>query len=236
MAIGALVELALVGKEFADLSPDHQELLTTKKGQSTAAQRAIEWGRQAAAMPDVRAALAEADLQAELRPLVGGVPWVCRLDVWDRENGIVWDIKTCASPLDEQWVPRLETRGTFIAALGYGYQLALYREAVRQATSTEPSVGIIAIGKHTCRDGEAIPDVWLFEWTDDAQLAGYLGRLAAVCEGAWTCDLGATVQPIPAMYEAPAAELPRCESCDWCVASRSNRIRSYADPQRRMRA
>jgi len=232
MAIGKLVELALVGKDFEDLEAGDQALLMTKKGPCVAAQRAVEWGRKAAAMPDVATALQGTEMQAELRPVLGGVPWVCRLDVWDRAGGCVWDVKTTASPLDETWVPRLETRGNFIAALGYGYQLAIYAEAVRQATGDWPGVGIIAIGKHTTRAGEAIPDVWLFDWTDADQLVGYRNALAASCTGPWTCDLGAVLPPIPELYKSPAAGLPRCEQCDWCVANRENRIRQYADPRR----
>lgn len=241
MALGTLTEAAMTtpgdaAEVIATLEPSAQALLTTKKGAPTTdAARAVEWGRGAAAMPDVRAAMDGAHLQARLTARLGGVDWVCRLDVWDERHGLVWDIKTTASPLAEEYVPRLGCRGNFIAAMRYGYQLALYSEAVAQATDEEPGVGIIAIGKHKTRDGEAVPDVWLFDWSDRDQLAAYRQALAWSCMGSWPCDLGAVVPPIPEMYASGGDGLPRCESCDWCIASRVNRVLLYADPQPRAR-
>lgn len=256
MALGSLTEAAMTAAGDAETiiagrEPNDRALLLTQKGAPTTdARRAVEWGRQAAAIDDVLAATAGATLQAELRADVGNVPWVCRLDVWDRANGLVWDVKTCASPLGEEYVPRIECRGNFIAANRYGYQLALYAEAVLQETGEMPGVGIIAIGKHKTRDGRALPDVWLFDWQDIGQLQAYRDQLAASCLYPWTCDLGTIVLPIPEMYKAAPCdalyaasayspeqlkkETPRtrCESCDWCVASRQNRVRAYADPRK----
>jgi hypothetical protein len=239
MALGALTELAMTVQGtpealIAQLELAHAACLCTLKGVPTKdAARAVEWGRQAAELPDVRAAMDGARLQAALTCSLGGVPWHCRLDVWDPDCGLVWDIKTCASPLAEEYVPRLSCRGNFIAANRYGYQLALYAEAVRQETDTMPGVGIIAIGKHKTRSGQALPDVWLFEWTDAMQLTSYRDALTASCLYPWTCDLGECIAPIPELYELDGDGLPRCETCDWCIISRVNRVRPYADPNRR---
>ncbi len=240
MSLGALTESAMTATGepadiIASLEPDHREFLVTKKGEpTTAAVRAVEWGRATAKLPYVRAAMDGATLQASLDCVLGGVVWRCRLDIWDSKSGLVWDIKTTADPLAEEWVPRLGCRGNFIAARGYGYQLALYQHAVEQETGEKPDVGILAIGKHKTRDGEAIPDVWFFAWQDIAQLDGYREALAASCQHPWTCELGATVRPIPELYAmTDGADLPRCESCDWCIASRTEPIRAYSDPERR---
>lgn len=241
MALGTLTEAAMTtpgdaAAVIATLAERDRPLLTTTKGAPTKdAQRAVEWGRQAAAIPDVRAAMDGAHLQARLTARLGGVNWTCRLDIWDELNGLVWDIKTVADPLAEEWVERLNRRGNFIAVHRYGYQLALYSEAVAQATDEAPGVGIIAIGKHKTRDGEAVPDVWLFDWSDQDQLSAYRQALAASCLASWTCDLGAVVPPIPEMYAGEGDGLPRCERCDWCVASRVNRVLLYADPEPRAR-
>jgi hypothetical protein len=238
MALGTLTEAAMTAPGDAiDLIQTMREgerghLLTTKGVPTKDAERAVAWGRQAAEALD----LTGYQTQAELRPTLGGVTWHCRLDVWNRTEGAVWDIKTCPSdPLADEWVPHLETRGNFIAARGYGRQLALYREAVRQETGDICEVGIVAIGKHKTRDGEAIPNLWCFVWQDSAQLDGCLDAMAATCLRPWTCGTGDTVPPIPEMYECAGDTLPRCESCDWCVASRVDRVRWYSDPTRRPR-
>ena len=241
MALGTLTESAMTtpgdaAAVIATLEPAAQSLLKTKKGAPTTdAARAVEWGRGAASMPDVQAAMDGAHLQSRLTARLGGVDWVCRLDVWDERHGLVWDIKTVADPLAEEWVERLNRRGNFIAVHRYGYQLALYAEAVAQATEEPPEVGIIAIGKHKTRAGEAVPDVWIYSWGDTDQLAAYRQTLAASCLASWTCDLGAVVPPIPEMYASGGDGLPRCESCDWCIASRVNRVLLYADPEPRAR-
>jgi len=237
MALGTLTEAAITDPRdvldlIASLRPNDQALLTTQKGAPTKdAERAVQWGRQTAELLDLDGYA----MQTELRPAIGGVTWICKLDLWSRTDGMVWDVKTCpADPLAETWVPRLECRGNCIAERAYGYQLAAYREAVRQETGGLCDVGIMAIGKHKTRNGDPVANLWLFCWEDGSQLDGYLDAMAASCMHPWTCGTGALVPPIPEMYEA-GAPLPRCETCDWCVTSREQRVRMYSDPQKRGR-
>jgi hypothetical protein len=246
MALGKVIEAALCSPAeatpesiLAKLDGTDRELLTAYHNTDRAkpcadAVKAVEWGRQAALLPRVAAVMAGARLQVELSTTICGVRFVCRPDIITADGAAIWDSKGMAGDpwLDMEYVPRLGCRGNAIAQRGYGYQLALYLAAALDASLPVRTAGLILIGKHTTRAGEAVPNVWMPYWSDEDQLDGYLGRIAATLTDPWTFN-GLAVQPIPELYDLPSgAELPRCEACDWCVASRENPVVPYCDPER----
>ena len=92
--------------------------------------------------------------------------WKCKLDILDRENGYIWDLKTTGKELfAETYVPRLKRRANFIADFNYGQQLASYRYAVNEVDNQLCNVGIMAVKKPS-KLGASV-DQQLFPWASD---------------------------------------------------------------------
>ncbi len=250
MATGTLVEAALTlpldataEQALAALRPDDRELLTAYAGTPRArpaadAEKALAWGRQAAAIPRVAEQLAGGRMQVEIRAELGGLVWLGYADlvtVADR----LWDIKALQDAGDPcaltKWVDA-RPRGYYttpIAAARYGYQLALYWLGLNQDGQSIESAGLIIVGKHTNRDGTATPHVRMPVWQDTRQFEAYLNTMEAVCLHPWTCDTGAAIPALPDLYGHDGRGLPRCEACDWCVGHPGEPIVPYADPEPR---
>jgi hypothetical protein len=191
--------------------------------------KAEEMGRTVAFVqaqfPELRDLLARTTLQPIITFSIAGMPWKARLDILDQANRMIWDVKMVADVDEEEFVPRLRTRGNFIAVYEYALQLAVYQEAVRQATGDEYGVGIIGIGKPV--PSAPTPALKVFRW-DPA----YQGQLYEELQ-----QVAAAVPHIAELRVAPdlrelehETEGIRCELCEYCRLTRRWHETLYHDP------
>jgi len=240
-AIGQYVDLALLTPEIPlvpeSFQPDNVPFLFDQKGQlrNTAGLRKVQACIAAAQSNEIiRNALLNTERQAVLYPTIGGAVWKCALDVWDTVQERVWDLKTSGNPYKKTWSPKHSERVSYITAFGYGYQLAVYREAVRQAVDRTPRAGIIAVGLTDP------PDIRLHPWSNPYQLDAYLAEIEHNMTESWYAPFECvTWPPIMDMATRTTVEgLPRCEEweekpCQYCLETRTQFVFPHCDPDPR---
>lgn len=79
----------------------------------------------------------------------------CALDLFDRKNISIYDIK-CMKDFKEQWGKKEKSYIPWYYAYGYVLQLAVYREIVRQNFGEVKEVGLIAATKEDIPDLQAL--------------------------------------------------------------------------------
>lgn len=83
---------------------------------------------------------------------IEGVKVKCCLDLFDKENQKIYDLK-CMANFNEQWNKELKAYVPWYIYYGYDLQMAVYREIVRQNFGIVCDTHLIAATK------EAIPDI-----------------------------------------------------------------------------
>jgi hypothetical protein len=257
LAVGSLVDALLLDPPSeARVLADFEEQLF-KKAQSgplkgsfvvpnAAQEKARAWASHIRANEQAMNLIGSCRTQVSVTIDIGGYSWVCIFDLVRPESRLVCDMKTAASANSYGWVPRLGRRASFIAEWAYGYQLALYRYAAAKEFGGDPSewtCGFFVIGKDTIDgevldkglvDGDAYPDVRVFQWDNSTQLDGYFTHMASsmISEQPQLDSPRKTLPPIMAMKQAESIEgLPRCEDCSWCKTHRTDLITMYSDPE-----
>lgn len=233
MAIGALADAIVTQPDTeAEVLEKFAEFLTTKKGEPNASQKkAREMAAAALATPEITDLMDGAGMQAELFPQIGGVTWKCVLDMVRPDIGVFVDLKTTCRA-GEVWVPHLRQYGSIIAAYRYGYQLAVYREAVRQAHKRSDWIACIALVEYrTLSDGTPCPQVRLHPWDDTDQLDDYLAQMSASLSYDHAGFDGSIDPPIMEMASQTSGEdLRGCGDCDWCLMHPARIEIPYSDP------
>ena len=126
---------------------------------------------------------------------INGVPYKALLDLYDRENNAIWDIKNMRN-FESAYSPEEGRRLPWWMVYGYHYQAAIYSELVRQQFGTAPTFGLLAATK------EPTPDVqWLL--FDPAYLRNVLDVVYEMSPDFQAIKIGMT-------------EALRCEKCDYC--------------------
>lgn len=118
---------------------------------------------------------------------IGGLRWKGKLDVFDRENARIVDLKVMRDF-------RRGQAGSFVEMYGYDRQLAIYRELVRQRYGIDCDCYIVAVSKETPCNVELIH---IPEWRCDELIADLETNAAriepvwhgkAVARGCGVCD------------------------------------------------
>jgi hypothetical protein len=178
--------------------------------------------------PDFAAVLARSSLQRIITFKIGGVPWKGRLDILDTEQRMVWDVKMVADLFGTEYVPRLGQRGNFIAASGYGTQLAVYQEGVAQAVLGGEGYGAGIIGIQKPTPTAPVPMLRAFRWTDQVQLFSELQAVAAMMPRISALKSQPDIRSIEHDGDEPRL---RCGVCSYCRATEPGMIElAYSDP------
>jgi hypothetical protein len=240
MAVGALVDAKVTQPEReAEVLGDFAEFFQTSKGEPNAAcRKACAYAEKVNEHALVRAFMTGAQTQVELVGQLGGVTWLAVLDMLDVGHGLIGELKTTRDVNARAYVPRIGQYGSWIAQWGYGYQLALYRELVRQHYDT-PEGGwlcvLLAVGKHRLEDGTDYPDIMPYQWSSTDQLDRYAEHMAYTLShehDRWDGTFG-KMPPVMEMKQQSSIDgLYRCEKCDWCITTRqAMKVVPYRDPE-----
>lgn len=207
LMIGKRVDIALLTPEKLaefDASPDAREWLFLKSGKPNAAHAITE--RCIARVkrePDAFTCL-EGQRQAFITWELDGHPWRSALDVLDLEYETIVDLKTCKD-FGMEWVTvdGKNTKVPWYEARGYWAQLAVYREAVKQAHGIECTCMILGVTKQDPAD----IDIITFEMS---------GRMDAEIEKIKWAQ-GEAIKWKSALH---VADVPLCGACDWCISTK----------------
>lgn len=131
--------------------------------------------------------------------VIGGVKFKGKLDSYHKDLAI-YDLKTCQSITKTDYVNKDYGRMNWIDVWGYDYQLAIYRELIRQETGKKLPCYISAVSK------EKYPDIRVIQ-IEDYKLDN---ALADIIENAHRID----------ELKKGLAEPIRCEECDYCKSTR----------------
>ena len=144
----------------------HPEMIATRG--STAGQLKSEYQRVLKAAEKFnsqkffRDIIDKCEKQVILTGEINGVPVKCCLDLFDRETCSIYDIK-CMSDFKEAWNKNEKKYIPWYQQWGYGLQLAVYREIVKQNFGKEPKeVALLAATK------EEVPDIQAISFSDKA--------------------------------------------------------------------
>lgn len=166
--LGGYVDAALVGGdgELEKYKEDHPELFVTRgerKGELQAkyaiAEKMIARCRADEFFSDTLAG----EHQAILVCMISGVPFKCKIDSYVHGKAIV-DLKTTREMHKQFYIPDFG-HVDFISYYGYVFQLALYREAVKQLFGEELYCFVSAVSKSDFPEIEVIhiDDVALYD-------------------------------------------------------------------------
>lgn len=131
-----------------------------------------------------------------------GVKWRSMIDILNRDTGALVDLKTTANIDDTSWSDEHQTRVPFYELYSYWLQFAVYREAVNALWGEYPKLcAIAAVSKQTP------PDIRIIEMNSPTRYQRELDGIKA---------------NLPRIMATKRGEITpeRCETCDYCRATR----------------
>jgi ATP-dependent exoDNAse (exonuclease V) beta subunit len=190
-------------REFMD--ENNSEMFTksgTLKAQFTIAEHMAQSLEQDPLFKNIYEGTKEYKLEGEIE----GLKFIGYIDCLNLEKGVFIDIKTVAKGVkDKEWSDKEHRKVHWIEARKYHWQMAIYQELLRQSTDEHIDMTlnpvIYAITKEQYPDtaGITIPQIWLDFALDDVREV--VGKYKEVIEGR---------EPV------------RCESCNYCKATKRN--------------
>ncbi len=249
MALGSLADALLIGDPGAvdEVEARHREHLY-KRGNIPRADtmRVYDLVERARANSELAALLDSATAHPSYYCDIGGVVWRCEPDLVVRSPGAVWDVKTPGkSAWEQEYSPAHRKRTLSIFVQAYHWQLAVYREAVRQCEGIECDIaGLVIMARTKDEDGNGIPDLATPRWHPAYlyQLDHAVSRAAHAMANDFVPPIGhwvdATLPPVMGM-QTGACATPRCERCDYCIQTRLDGAKSdglmfwICEPERR---
>ena len=230
MAKGALADaLVLDESDIERVILEHKDHLFTQKGQPNAAfkeaEATAEFLKAHPTYPTIQGCAKQEIYQFTL----GGFECKARMDLVDHGRQIIWDMKTCRGLFAMDYSIPYKRYVSWIAAGEYDVQMAMYREAVLQATGNQYQVGILALaGTTTTRK---VPDLmWILldpakGWDIDSRLGDAVDDMAYIRE-----QLSQPAEDIHRCDERPPDDRPKDQDCDYCARTRTNWFRAPMGP------
>lgn len=199
MLQGSYVD-AYVEGTLDEFIEDHPEMISSRgptKGQLKAEFRTLNNVIQRMERDDFFMSFLEGAKQEILTGEIGGVPFRAKLDILNPE--FITDFK-CVKDFKSMWSRENRAYVNFVEFWGWDYQLAIYREIVRQNTGKTLEAYIAAVTK------EDVPDLAVI-YIDEKILDLRLQEIEY---------LAPQYQELKDGKREPA----RCEQCDWCKATK----------------